>query len=119
VTLSKKNKILCDVLDSVNEISKLLKFSPQRSAKFAKLKQEIAPGTPGFCTLCPTRWTVRGNSLKSVIDNYSVFQVMWEEVKEEVRDVEIRARVIGVEAVMTKFSFLFGLILSEKNIATH
>ncbi len=110
----KKNKILCDVLDSVNEISKLLKFSPQRSAKFAKLKQEIAPGTPGFRTLCPTRWTVRGNSLKSVIDNYSVFQVMWEEVKEEVRDVEIRARVIGVEAVMTKFSFLFGLILSEK-----
>ena len=103
----KKNKILRDVLDSVFEISKLLKYSPKCSALFAKLKQDIAPGTPGFRTLCPTRWTVRGNSLKSVIDNYSVFQVLWEEVKEETRDVEIRARVIGVEATMNKFYIIF------------
>ena len=77
-----------------------VKYSP-------KLKQDIAPGTPVFRTLCPTCWTVRGNSLKSVIDNYLVFQVLWEEVKEETRDVEIWARVIGVEATLNKF-FFFG-----------
>ena len=49
----KKNKILRDVLDTMFEIMKLLKFSPKRDALFTKLKEEIAPGTPGFRTLCP------------------------------------------------------------------
>lgn len=66
----KKNKILRDVLDTVFEITKLLKFS--RDALFDKLKQEIAPGTPGFSILCPTRWTVQAVSLKSVLDNYKL-----------------------------------------------
>lgn len=110
----KKNKILCDVLDTVFEITKLLKFSPKRDALFTKLKQEITPGTPGFRTLCPTRWTVRAASLKSVIDNYLVFQALWEEVKDAVNDSEIRARVIGVNATMNRFDFLFGLVLAER-----
>lgn len=64
----KKNKILRDVLDTVLEITKLLKFSPKR-ALFTKLKQEITPGTPGFHTLYPTHWTVHAVFLKGVIDN--------------------------------------------------
>ena len=48
----KRNKVLLDVLDTVLE---LLKFSPKWKAHFTKLKQEINPGTPGFCTMCPTR----------------------------------------------------------------
>ena len=110
----KNNKILRDVLDTVFEITKLLKFSPRRDAMFTKLKQEIAPGTPGFRTLCPTRWTVRAASLKSVIDNYLVFQALLEEVKDTVTDSEIQARVIGVEATMNRFDFLFGLVLGER-----
>ena len=110
----KKNKILRDVLDTVFEITKLLKLSPKREAWFSKLKQEITPETPGFCTLCPTRWTVRATSLKSVIDNYLVFQALWEEVKDTVTDSEIRARVIGVHATMNRFDFLFGLVLAER-----
>ena len=38
---------------------------------------------------------MRAASLKSVIDNYFVFQAFWEEVKDTVSDLEIRARVIG------------------------
>ena len=110
----KKNKILRDVLDTVFEITKLLKFSPKRDALFTKLKEEIAPGTPGFHTLCPTRWTVRAGSLKSVIDNYLVFQSLWEEVKDAVTNSEIRACVIGVDATMNRFDFLFGLVLAER-----
>ena len=96
------------------EITKLLKFSPKHEARFTKLKQEITPETPGFCTLCPTRWTVRATSLKSVIDNYLVFQALWEEVKDTVTDSEIRAHVIGVNATMNRFDFLFGLVLAER-----
>ena len=82
----KKNKILSDVLDTVFEITKLLKFSPKRDALFNKLKQETASGTPGFRALCPTRWTVRAASLKSMIENYLVFNALWEEVKEAITD---------------------------------
>ena len=54
----KKNKILRNTLDVTLEISKLIKFSPRRNAIFQKLKTDLAPETPGFRTLCPTRWTV-------------------------------------------------------------
>ena len=77
----KKNKIRRDVVDTVFEIIKLIKFSLKRDAQFDKLKQEITPGTLGFRTLCPTQWTVHAGSLKSVMDNYMMFQTLWEEVK--------------------------------------
>ena len=100
-------------LDAGFDISKLLKFSPSRDAQFTKLKDEIAPGTPGFRTLCPTRWTVRATSLQSILDNYSVFQALWEDVK-EVAAAEVGACVIGVDATMNQFDFLFGLALGKQ-----
>ena len=93
----KKNKILRDTLDTVFEISKLVKFSPKREAIFNRLKSELAPSTPGFRTLCPTtcRWTVRALSLQNVIDNYKVLNALWDTVKDSVTDSEVRARIIG------------------------
>ena len=60
---------LRDALGTTSEISKLLKYSPKRDRMFEKVKAELAPETPGFRVLCPTRWTVRAASLQSVIDN--------------------------------------------------
>lgn len=37
-----------------------------------KINDEMAPSDPGFHTLCPTRWTVRADSLASVRINYAV-----------------------------------------------
>ena len=36
--------------------------------------------------MCPTRWTVRGDSLESVLRNYAVLQGLWEEAREIVTD---------------------------------
>ena len=110
----KKNKLLRNTLDTTLEISKLLKFSPRRDAMFSALKSQISPETPGFRTLCPTRWTVRGCSLESILENYSVFEMLWEEVKETSSDSETRARVTGVQATMETFEYLFGLSLGER-----
>ena len=55
-------KCLKTTLDTTQEVSKLLKRSPRRGGIFEKLKSEISPKTPGFRTLCPTRWTVRAAS---------------------------------------------------------
>lgn len=43
-----------------------------------------------------------------------MFQAFWEKVKDAVIDSEIRARVIGVDATMNRFDFLFGLVLAER-----
>ena len=53
--LDKKCKLLQDTFDIVFEIGKLIKFPPKRDALFKKWKQEIAPDSPGFRDLCPTR----------------------------------------------------------------
>ena len=46
------------------------------------LKYELAPGNPGVKPLCPTRWTVRAESLRSVITNcHSVSTGIVEEYK--------------------------------------
>ena len=108
----KKNKILRDTLDAAFEISELVK---SREAIFHRLKSELAPSTPGFRTLCPTRWTVRAASLQSIIDSYyEVLDALWDKVKEAVTDSEVRARITGVEATMGKLDFLFGAVLAER-----
>ena len=65
----KRIKLLGNTLDTTYEISKLLKFSPKRDALFDKLKTIIAPDSPGFRTLCPTRWTVGAACLERVLKN--------------------------------------------------
>ena len=60
---------------------------------------------------CPTRWTVKGESLQSVVDNYAVFQDLWEEVKSITADSDAWARIGGVEAHVGKFELLFGVVL--------
>ncbi len=78
----KNNRILRDTLDTTFEISKLIKFSPRRDAIFQNLKAEIAPETSGFRTLCPTRWTVGGDSLETVLKNCAVLERLWEEARD-------------------------------------
>ena len=89
----------------------IIKF---RNIGISYLKSELAPSTPGFRTLCPTRWTVRALSLQSVIDNYEVLNALWDTVKDSVTDSEVRARIIGIEATMSRFDFLFGAVLGER-----
>lgn len=61
-------------LEITFEVSKLVKYSSKRDVMFEKLKDKLALDTPGFRVLCPTQWTVRANSLQSVLDNYSALQ---------------------------------------------
>ena len=51
----KQNIILRHVLDTVGEISKLLKYSPRRDVLVESMKSTISPSTTGFRTLCPAR----------------------------------------------------------------
>jgi len=112
----KQCKLTRDVLDVTHEISKLVKFSPKRNAIFDKIKEELSPDAPSFRVLCPTRWTVRAKSLKSVLDNYAVLQQLWECVLDSRVDPDVRARVIGVQAQMETFDYYFGVCIGKLHV---
>lgn len=80
---------------ATHKFCKLIKFSPKRASVFQKLKAEIQPGSPGVRVLCPTHWTVWADALKSVNDNYTVLQELWELCYDEVKDTETKARIHG------------------------
>ena len=102
-----------DALDTSYELIKLVKKSPRRDATLQKLKEQIPDDSPGICVLCHTRWTVRAQALQSIITNYEVLQVLWEESLDFVKDTEMSSRIQGVASRMTSFDFFFGVSLGE------
>ena len=102
-----------DAFDVTHEICELIKLSPRREAMFDKQKSHRAPGTPRIRALCPTRWTVRAQSLKSIIDNYEVLLDLWDDCLDVVKQAELRSRIIGVQAQMSNFGFYWGINLGE------
>ena len=109
----KQCQLMKSSLEVVAEISKLIKKSPKRDSIFQKLKSDLAPDTPSFRVLCPTRWTVHAASLQSVLDNYEVLLGVWNDALSSKLDGEMRARIIGVDTQMHTFDFLFGVSLGN------
>jgi len=113
----KQSRPIKSALEMTHEITKLIKYSPRREGILKELKSanDVATGShsPGVRVLCPTRWTVRADSLASIIGNYAVLQSTWEEAIGVARDTETKARIGGVSAQMKTFDFLFGVVLGE------
>ena len=109
----KKSSILRDCLDTCYEVIKLVKCSPKLDAMFKTLKEEVRDDAPSIHTVCPTQWTVRAESLSSILVNYSTIRNPWDEVLEGKPDSETRARIFGVASQMETFQFYFSLQLDE------
>ena len=92
-------KVLKDALDTTFELSKLLKFSSKCKATLKTIKKQLAPSDPDFCTLCPTKWTVRAHSLASALANYHVLLASLESfVETSSRVIEMSAQVNGIRS---------------------
>jgi len=109
----KQSPAMKDCLDTCFKLVKLIKFSPKREAMLRELKEEVGSDAPGIRTLCPTRWTVRAESLASISANYDNIQLLWESTLRATTNTEIKARIQGVSRQMETFKFLFCLVLSE------
>ena len=109
----KQSRPIKDCLDTCYQIIKLIKFSPKREAMLRDVKEETGNDASGVRTLCPTRWTVRAESLASIIANYESIQSLWEVTIPATSDTKIKARICGVASQMQTFKFLFGISLSE------
>ncbi len=109
-------KIMADALETVYEITKLIKKSPKRQSIFKAIKnlEEVTTGSIGIRILCPTRWTVRAEALASITENYNTLQLTWDVAKDATKDTEIRARIAGVKAQINQFNFFFGVHLGKK-----
>ncbi len=118
----KKSTICRDSLDVAFEIARLIKFSPKRNAALDSIKasdndSDSATATPaGIRSFCSTRWTVRGDSLASILNNYTYLSELWDQCLQSSTRLEpdVKARIIGVQAQMSTFKLLFGVKLSER-----
>ena len=88
-----------------------MKKSLHRDAIFKRLKEEMASDSPGIRVLCPIRWTVKAEALKTILDNFNVLLELWDELLEVIRETEMKARIQGVAAQIKKFDFYFGVSL--------
>ena len=89
----KNCKIMKETLDTSYELIKLVKKSPHHDAILQKLKEQMPNDSPGICVLCPTQCTVRVQALHSIIANYEVLQILWDESLEIVKDTEMRSQI--------------------------
>jgi hypothetical protein len=100
----KKSKVCFDALETAMEVTKLIKFSPKRNAAFDRIKAEDEHSFGGgIRSFCPTRWTVRGDSIASILDNFSVLMQLWEECLETTLQPDIKGRIIGVKTQMMQY----------------
>ena len=90
---------------TVNEICNLVEKSPQQDTKLTDLWGKFENESKGVHCFCPTRWTVRGETLKSVTDNHEELLELWTWSLSVLKDTTMKARIIGVGTVMKKFSF--------------
>ena len=115
----KQSKTCCDAMEVAFEITKLIKFSPKRNAAFDKIKAEEGDDNDlvsriGIQSFCPTRWTVRGASITSILENYTILKQLWEQCLEGSLTPDVKGRILGVKAQMSEFKLLFGLQLGER-----
>ena len=68
-----------------------------------KIRDDLSLECPGFRILCPTKWTIYANTLKSIFDNWTAMNSVWIISLDEKLDPEIRGRITEVQAQMVKF----------------
>ena len=113
----KQSDICRAALEVAFEITKLIKFSPKRNAIFDRIKADCDDsdgGGVGIRSFCPTRWTVRGASVSSILANYNILTQLWDECLEGSLVPDVKGRIVGVKFLMSQFKLLFGLRVCER-----
>lgn len=54
------------------------------------------------------RWTVKAAALQAIIENYAHLLSLWDQCVGDIKDSELKARILGVQSKMETFSFYYG-----------
>ena len=68
---------------------------------------------PGFRVPCPTRWTVKAKSMKSILHKWVALQQVWDESLDGYLEPEIKCRIIGVKSKMTTFDYFYRVTILQ------
>ena len=91
--------------EMTREICKLVKESPQRNNRLEEIRKTTKNQAKSVHSFCPTRWTVRGETLDSIINNYEQLMSLWEWSLQKLTNTEMKARIHGAISHMKKFDF--------------
>ena len=119
--VTKKVKILGDFMGTGREIIVLIKYSPKRENLLGKIKEqtdcneEVEIKANLISKLSETRWTVRAECFKRILDNYKELMTLWKFCLENNNmATEVKSRIVGVKKQMEKFDFFFGLNIGHR-----
>ena len=71
-------------------------------------KSVIIPRMMHSFSFCPMLWTVRGQTLESVLQNHAELLELWEWSLANDTETWMKGRIIGVNFIMKKFDCYFG-----------
>ena len=109
-----KVKCLKETFEAVRKISLLVKKSPKGNTKLDEIRSHSKNNAKSIHTFCPTPWTVRGETLESVLQNHEELLELWEWSLTNVTETEMKGRIIGVNFILKIFDFYFGFCLGKK-----
>ena len=115
----RKLPLLRDALDTVQEIGKLIKFSPKRSHLFhQKLFEADSESVVTVKSLCTTRWTARTSAIEAVLKDYVILMETMAEINSTTHD-EYGLKAAGMLTSLEKFSILFVDIFSLQQLSKY
>ena len=95
----------------------MIKFSPKRNAAFHRIKSESEEdnlSNTGIRSFCPTRWTVCGESVGSILENYTILKKLWDEYLQLKLQPDVKGKIIGVKTQILHYKLIFGMHLCER-----
>jgi len=110
---TRSNTFVRDALDFVRDVVNFVKASPRRCRIFDQLKSEAEDDSnlnaSNLRPLCPTRWTVRAQSICSVLDNYCTLRDTLYDISVSKTSDDSGAKAGGLATKMNTFETYFGL----------
>ena len=113
---SRKSRMLRDALDLTGELTSFVRNSPKTTAALRTMVAEGGEHGPATRPLCPTRWTCRTASIKSVLQNYIPLMNTLEMLSASANDEHSR-RAGGMLTLMERFNTLLGLHVAAEVFA--
>jgi hypothetical protein len=102
-----------DMLDVVDDFGRVFSASPKRAGEFADRLEQSDLDCGNFRPLCRTRWTVKGASLTSLRELYSLMLLYLPDAAKDCADKELSARISGHFKKLQDHKFFMALVIAE------
>ncbi|KAL4083325.1 hypothetical protein QTP88_028654 [Uroleucon formosanum] len=107
----KQNRLIFNLLGTVQFIYNFIENSPMRHATLEKVAKETGDKLHTLKSCSNTRWACRAEAVKAIMNNYEVLIIAIENICENCPVPEMRAKGIGLLYQLKTFDFIFGMYM--------